>query len=266
MRNPSDLRLVDLEVDSSVEPEIALSILPPAPPRILALVTSAPPGWPWEQTRVAMLEARHGAPLPIEQVHLRLRRLTPWRPNQPARFAAFYVRAAEITARLEAVVEVEGRPTPVTFEPPEALARRARRSLLAGVMAAGVAALLFLSIAAALLARAEGEQQLAAMEHDAAVKLRRAEALQAARRDSAALTLVQPGDPVAAPLSDLAWAMAAHAPDARIEVWRWDHGVVEVEARGEAPPFVDARRAMSRSGPVRRGVWRWRIEPGETRP
>lgn len=266
MRHPFDLRLVDLEVDNPVEPEIALSAEPPAPPRIFARVTSTPPGWPWEQARGAMLEARHGAPLPIDQMHLRLKRLTPWRPNQPARFAAFYVRAAEVTARLESVVDVEGRPTPVTFEPPEALALRARRSLLVGVTAAGVAALLFVSIAGALWARAEGEQHLAAMERDAAAKLRRAETLQAARRDSAALTLVQPGDPVAAPLSDLAWAMAARAPDARIEAWRWDHGVVEVEARGETPPLVDARRAMSRSGPVRRGVWRWRVEPAEARP
>ena len=263
MRHPFDLRLVDLEVDVSVEPEIALTAELPAPPKIFARVTGAPPGWPWEQTRGAMLEARHGAPLPIEQMQLRLKRLTPWRPNQPARFAAFYVRAAEVTTRLDAVVDVEGQPTPVTFEPPEALARRARLSLLAGMTAAGVAALLFVSITAALLARAEGEQQLAAMERDAAAKLRRAEALQAARRDSATLTLVEPGDRIAAPLSDLAWAMTARTPDARVEVWRWDHGVVEIEARGEAPPFVDARRAMSRSGPIRQGVWRWRIEPEE---
>lgn len=265
MRHPFDLRLVVPEIDLSVEPEIALIAEPAAPPKIFARVTNAPPGWPWEQTRGAMLEARHGAPLPIEQMQVRLRRLTPWRPNQPARFAAFYVRAAEVTPRLDAVVDVEGQPTPVTFEPPEALARRARLSLLAGVAAAGVAALLFVSITGALLARAEGEQQLAAMERDAAAKLRRAETLQAARRDSASLTLIQPGDRVAAPLSDLAWAMAMRAPDARIEAWHWDHGVVEVEARGEAPPFVDARRAMSGSGPVHRGVWRWRIEPGEAR-
>ena len=154
----------------------------------------------------------------------------------------------------------------VMFEPPEAAAARARRALAVGLATAGVAALLAISVAGALLARTQGEQQLSAMERDAAVKLRRAEAIQTARRDSATLTLAQPGDRPAAPITDLAWAMAARAPDARIEAWRWDHGVVEVEARGEAPPFVDPRRVMSRAGSVRPGVWRWRIEPDGGRP
>lgn len=261
MRNPFDLRLVELDVDNPAEPQIALAAQPPTPPPVLARTISAPAGWPWEQTRGAALEARHGAPLPIDQMHVRLRRLTPWRANQPASFAAFYVRAAEITARFETVVEVEGQALTVMFEPPEAAADRARRALVAGLAVAGVVALLTISTAGALLARAHAEQQLSAMERDAAVRLRRAEALQAARRDSASLTLVQPGDRLATPITDLAWAMAARAPDARIEAWRWDHGTVAIEARGDAPPFVDARRIISRGGPVRSGVWQWRIEP-----
>ena len=268
MRNPFDLRLVDLDIniDSPAEPDLALTSPPPAQPKVLTRTIQAPAGWPWEQARSAALEARHGAPLPIDQVYLQIRRLTPWRANHPASFAAFYVRAAEVTTRLETVVDVEGRSVTVLFEPPEAAAARARRSLAAGIAAAGVMALLSFSGAGALLARAEGEEQLASMERDAAIKLRRAETLQAARRDSATLTLVQPGDRPAAPITDLAWAMAARAPDARIEAWRWDHGAVEVEARGDAPPFVDPRRVISRTGPVRPSVWRWRVEPESGRP
>ncbi len=266
MRNPFDLRLVEFDLDSPAEPELAFATEPPAPPPVLTRTISAPPGWPWEQTRGAALEARHGAPLPINQMHLRLKRLTRWRAKQPASFAAFYVRAAEITARFETVVEVEGRAMTVMFEPPRAAADRARRSLVAGFAAAGVVALLTIATTGALLARAEGETQLSTMERDVAVKLRRAETLQAARRDSATLTLVQPGDRLVAPVTDLAWAMAARAPDARIEAWRWDHGVVLVEARGEAPPLIDPRRVMSRVAPVRSGVWRWRIEPEGARP
>jgi hypothetical protein len=265
MNNPFDLRLVELDIDGAAEPELALAAEPDVSPRVLTRTITAPSGWPWEQVRGATLEARHGAPLPIAQVYLQIRRLTPWRANQPATFAAFYVRAAEITARLKTVIEVEGRSVKVMFEPPEAVARRARRSLITGLATAGVVALLVVAAAGALLARAEGEQQLSAMERDAAVKLRRAETVQAARRESAALTLVQPGDRPAAPITDLAWAMAAQAPNARIEAWHWGHGVVEVEARGEAAPFVDPRRVMSRTGPVRPGVWRWRIEPDGAR-
>jgi hypothetical protein len=169
-------------------------------------------------------------------------------PNQGALFAACYVRASEIVERFETEVESRRPRVQVVFEPPEALARRARRALLVGAAAAGVAALLFVSIAGALLARAQGEEQLATMEHDAAVKLQRAEASQLVRRQSAALAAASPGDRVASPLADLAWAMAARGPDARIQAWRWDHGVSRIEARGEASPFTDPRRAVTREG------------------
>lgn len=255
MSMPLDLRLVDLddqvvgEVDAE---ELAGAVTPP----VFARVVLAPPGWPWEQVRGAQLAARHEAPLPMDQVHLRLRRLRPWRPGQPARFAACYVRASEIRERFEAKVEVEGQQVEVVFEPPEALARRARRSLLVGSAAAGVAALLFVSVAAALLARSQGEKQLATLEHDVAVKLQRAEAAQSLRRQSAALAAASPGDRTSVPMADLAWAMAARAPDARIEAWRWDHGASRVQARGEASPFADPHRAVTREG-----AGLWRIEP-----
>lgn len=263
MRAPLDLRLVepdDLSVVEGARDDIARGeAAAVAQPRVFARAVHAPAGWPWEQVRAAQLAARHEAPLPIDQVHLRLKRLAPWRPSQAARFAACYVRISEVAERFEAQVEVEGRPVQVAFEPPEALARRARRSLLVGVGAAIAAALLFVSIAGALLARTQGEEQLASLEHDAAVKLQRAEAAQSVRRQSAALVAASPGEPIAAPLADLAWAMAARAPDARIQAWRWDHGVSRVEARGEASPFADPHRAVTREGG---GVWR--IEPEET--
>ncbi|WP_089928577.1 hypothetical protein [Caulobacter sp. UNC279MFTsu5.1] len=253
-----DLRLVESDLEAALAP-LGAEPAEAATPRVFARAVQAPAGWPWEQVRGAQLAARHEAPLPIDQVHLRLRRLTPWRPAQAARFAACYVRASEVGERFEARVEVEGQQVQVVFEPPEALARRARRSVLVGGAAAAVAALLFVSIAGALMARAQGEEQLATMEHDVAVKLQRAEAAQSIRRQSAALAAASPGDRIAAPLADLAWAMAARAPDARIEAWRWDHGVSRIEARGEASPFADAHRAVTHEG-----AGRWRIEPEET--
>jgi hypothetical protein len=259
MRTPLDLRLVETDGGALGEALHSDETASAAPaPRVFGRIVQAPAGWPWEQARGAQLAARHEAPLPIDLVHLRIKRLTPWRPRETALFAACYVRASEIRERFEAEVELEGRRVQVMFEPPEALARRARRSLLVGVAAAAVAALLFVSIAGALLARAQGEEQLAAMEHDAAVKLQRAEAAHLVRRQSAALAAASPGDRVAVPLADLAWAMAARGPDARIEAWRWDHGVSRVETRGETSPFTDPRRAVSREGA---GVWR--IEPQE---
>ena len=118
MRSPLDLRLVDADVEPRDEPVAAA-----VPPSVFARSVATPPGWPWEQARGALLEARHGAPLPIDQMLVRLKRLTPWRPGQGARFAACYVRATEIEARFEARVDVEGQAVSVAFEPPEALAR-----------------------------------------------------------------------------------------------------------------------------------------------
>ncbi|WP_165189879.1 hypothetical protein [Caulobacter soli] len=256
MRTPLDLRLV--EADGEAVTDIAFDEAPAAPPRVFTRAIQAPAGWPWEQRHGAQLAARHEAPLPMDQVHLQLKRLTPWRSNQSALFAACYVRVSEIQERFEADVEVEGRRAQVVFEPPEAQARRARRALLVGVAAAGVAALLVVSVAGALLARAQGEEQLATLEHDAAVKLQRAEASQLVRRQSAALVAASPEDRVSSPLTDLAWAMAARGPDARIETWRWDHGVSQVEARGETSPFIDLHRTVTRVGATT-----WRIEPEE---
>ena len=262
MRNPLDLRLVDVETDADLDAPLSAAPNQAAPPpNVFARAVQAPAGWPWEQARGAQLAARHEAPLPMDQVYLQLKRLTPWRPTDSALFAACYVRVAEIQERFETHVTVEGWPVQVVFEPPQALARRARLSLVVGAAAAALAALLFVSVAGALLARAQGEEQLAAMERDATVKLQRAEAAQLIHRQSAALAAASPGDRVAAPLADLAWAMAAREPDARIEAWRWETGGNRVEARGEASPFADVRRAVRREDATSRSASVWRIEP-----
>jgi len=262
-----DLRLVDKDDEPVVE---ALSLAveaeaesPVQPPRVFSRLIAAPAGWPWEQVRGAQLAARHEAPLPIELVYLQLKRLTPWRPSQSASFAACYVRMADVEERLDTQVDLDGQKIRVVFEPPQVQARRARWSLMVGAGAAALAALLVVSVAGALVARGRAEEQLAAMEHDASVKLRRAEAAQRARREAAALAAISPGERPGAAVVYLAWAMAARDPDARIEAWRWDHGVSSVRARGEASPFNDPARSVTREGPAGRGANVWRIEPRE---
>lgn len=258
-----DLRLVDEDdglgsalSSAAAEPRVRAD--GQGEPQIFVRAVATPAGWPWDQTRGAELAARHEAPLPIALVHLRLKRLTPWRPNQSATFAACYIRAAEVRERMEAEVEVEGRRFPVMFEAPEVRARRARWSLAMGGGVAAAVALLIVSVAGALVARGQAEDQLAAMERDVAVKLRWAEAAERTRRESAALAAVAPGERTGAALTDLAWAAAARDPDARIEAWRWDHGAASVRARGEVSPFIDPSRPA-----IREGANLWRIGLGE---
>ena len=187
-----------------LEPELRLVLSDPddidvgqafgaPPPSVFARAVQAPAGWPWEQTRAALLEARHAAPLTIDEMQLRLVRLTPWRPNEPARFAACYVRANEVTGRFETSVEIDGRSIEVVFEPPEAMAQRARRSLALAVATTAVVAIVFVAITGALLARSQAEQQLSDLERLADSKLRRAQTSQLAWRESAALAAAQPG-------------------------------------------------------------------------
>ena len=63
-----------------------------AGPTIFVRTFTTPPGLPWDQSRVAMLEVRSGAPLPLGEVIYQLRRLDPWFVGRSARYAAFYVR------------------------------------------------------------------------------------------------------------------------------------------------------------------------------
>jgi len=252
-----DLRLIDEAIEAAAAPQTP----PPARPSVFSRLVVVPAGWPWDQTRAARLEASHGAPVPIVQLQLQLRRLAPWRSNEPARFAACYVRTEELTERLVETVEIEGRRVEVTFDPPEAAARRARLMLGVGLASALAAALLAMAVGGALSARFEAEERLSAMETELAAKMRRLQALQAAERESRLLASAQPGDDVGAALRALAWAGSARAPDARIEAWRWDHGAAAVEARGEDPPFMETGAARRDERPLRRGVYLWVIEP-----
>lgn len=258
MKFDTDLRLV-LDDPGEIDDTQASSVQVPS---VFARAVQAPAGWPWEQTRAAMLEARHAAPLPIDEMQLRLVRLTPWRPNEPARFAACYVRASEVTERFEAQVDIEGRIVDVVFEPPEALAARARQSLAIAVASATVVAIVFVAITGALLARSQAEEQLSALERQADSKLRRAQNAQLAWRESAALAAAQPGARVDLAIQDLSWSMSTRDPEARLEAWRWEDGVISVQSRSPTPPFLDESRQQSRSvRPVRRFVWLWTVAP-----
>ena len=56
--------------------------------------------------------------------------------------------------------------------------------------------------------------------------------------------------------------MATRDPEARLEAWRWEDGVMSVQSRSLTPPFLDERRQQSRSAkPAGRFAWVWTIEP-----
>lgn len=235
---------------------------PSVEPKVFVRTIAAPPGWPWEQQRAASLDARHGAPLPLGEVAMQLRRIEAWRPGQAARYAAFYVRRGEVRGRLETQVDVAGQLQRVTFLAPGEQQRLARRFAYTAIAACVVVAVIFLSIVSAMFSRQEAEAQLQAAEAAASAKLRQARAFHTLRAQSEALDASDRGERLNTVLADLAWASTAKAPDARIEAWRWQGGLMAVEARGDASPFTATDRLIQKSPKaLHKRVWLWGVGP-----
>jgi hypothetical protein len=253
MTGVHDLRLVD-EDPAAAQPE---------PPRVFVRAISTPPGLPWDQHRAAALEARMGAPLPLDTVAWQLRRLSAWRSDAPGRFAAFYVRAQEVRQRLTTEVEVEGRRLQVDFLSPAERARRQR--LIGGVAAAAAVAAMALAGTAmlALQARSDAAARLDMLEQKTAARLRQAEKGAALKGQALILDRARMrGRSLGQALDDLAQVSAAKAPDARVQAFHWDRGYVAVEVRGDAAPFPGLGARMQKSArPLRPGVWLWIMAP-----
>lgn len=259
MTAPGNLRLI-LDDQAPVSPEGEAPVA--TGPKIFVRTIAVPPAWPWEQHRAAGLDARHGAPLPLGDVAMQLRRIEPWRPAHGGRYAAFYVRRGEVRGRMEAQVEVAGQLRRVVFLGPGEQQRAARAVVLVAVVAFVVVAAIALSVAAAMLSRDRAEAQLQTAEAAGTAALRQARGVHALKAQSEALDSVDRGSRLDAVLADLAWASSAKAPDARIEAWRWQGGLMAVEARGEASPFIATDRLVQKAPkPLRKRVWLWGVGP-----
>jgi hypothetical protein len=247
---------------------------PPAPeaktpePKIFVRSVSAPAGMPWSQARIAALEARLGAPLPLHEVVYQLQRLETWRWGQPARYATFYVRAREVGDALSTTIEVDGRPISVQFLSKAEQARRGRSLLIVALIAAGFAALLVAAITTALAARAASAERLADVEHLAMSRLKAAESEERLKEQTRALNAagIEPHR-MSDVFKDLNWASAAKSPAAHIQALHWDHGYLAVEVRGDAEPFAQTDRTIVKvAKPIRAGTWLWGITPTQPPP
>jgi hypothetical protein len=231
--------------------------------RVFAQVISTPPGLPWDQMRVARLEAGLSAPLPISDLAFQLHRLEAWAFGAPGRFAACYARRSEAMSGLAETLEIEGRTIKVRFEAPALAARRRRLQLAVGLGAAVIVAISASAIVAALTARDENEAQLSALEAQVQARLRQADQRLSLAAEAGALdTADVSGQNLDHVLSDLAWVAEAKVPEAKLNAWVWQKGAMAVEARGDQSPFQNADRVVKRAPkPLRRGVYLYGIEP-----
>jgi hypothetical protein len=175
--------------------------------QVFVRTLSAPAGLPWDQLRAAVLEARLGAPLPLGEVVYQLKRLEPWTPGKPARFAAFYVRAQAIGERLSAQPVVDGEPIPIEFISRAAQRRRSQRFMILASAGGLLSAILLGSTLTALSARSQAAAELETAEQLAALKVDQAKAVQKLKDQSRMLDGAGlKGRSLEAFLSDLAWA------------------------------------------------------------
>ncbi len=229
--------------------------------RVFVRVIATRPGPPWDQARQAALEARLGAPARLADIVWRLRRLDPWRPGGPARFAAVYARVEDARNGLVAAPMVEGRQVSVSFTPPAQQARRLRRLGAVALASAVVAALAFGLASTVIARRSQTGALLDSAERASASRLRQADALGRLKRQALALDGEGlRGRRIADLLADVAWASAAKSPAAHVQALHWDHGFMAVEVEGADPPFASPDRPVQRSkAPVRPGVWLWGV-------
>ena len=216
-------------------------------------VISTPAAWPWRQQQMAALDARLGAPLPIEQLHVRVRRLDPWRRGQAARFAATYVRAAGVTRSL-----FPGGPNLS-----KAIATSPLRQALPHAALWLVALLLTgLALVTGFHRRQDGEDTLAALERRAGLQVRAAHQLVRRKADARLLDEMQARQRSSEQvLRDLAWLSQHRRGDVAVEGFHWKEGIAALEVASPNSPFQDVDRRVERAGrPVRPGVWLWGVE------
>lgn len=231
-------------------------------PQVFVRAFSVPAAMPWEQTKAAQLEARHGAPLPIAEVMHRFRRLGSWSPGRAGRFAVFYIRRREYKQAFETVVEVDGEPIKVAFGAGGAQLQRAQSGLIYTALIGALVLVLVGGAAAALKARSAAAAQADAVEQALEAKARMAAGLTRQREYARALrTAAGRAAPVGDVLADVAWATSVRNPDAKVMALHWDHGFLAAETRGATAPFEVPPEALEKSErPIRSGIWLWGVQ------
>ena len=236
-------------------------------PPVLTRVLATPPGLPWDQARVARLEAARAAPVAIETLTLRLKRLSPWRQGKAGAFVAFYVKTEALGGGFRTSKVVDGRTLIVDFKS-RAQARAEAKLLTVFAAVAGAATVALLtSVIASVAIRNAGDQRLDDLARRSAHELRQAKVTSVLKRQNAALrTADNPGVYVGEMLEDLAWASRARRSDVPLEGFHWRPAGFGVEVRGaEARPFADAA-VVRAARPLRPGIWLWIKARGQAQP
>ena len=220
---------------------------------------NTPPGAPWDQYRAAKLDGEFGAPLPLDQIAMGLKRLEPWKPRKTGRFAVAYVRRSELGARRAITAKVDDQT--VVFSVGSYGPRTMLTDPRLGLVIIGLAAAISMGLAVSKSwrARTYNEAALARLERAAGRVSQQALRRQQEASDARLLANVKADGRSFADLGrDLAWLGTARKPSATIRTVHWDGGVLDITVSGPDRPVVGSERPVE-IGPREDGLGHWRI-------
>lgn len=228
------------------------------PFRPFTRVLATPPGWPWDQSRAAMLEARHTSPVSSDGVNIIVRRLKAWAMGESGEFVAIYLRAGDPLPAQGLDVEVRGRTIHIELPSKAARAEQLKDQLTrVGAVAVMVVVVLAL-VTLAFERRTALDNHLGDAELQIDREAREAHALAHAKQNAEALSELGVTDGLDKAINDLAYVAAAKDPAARLDAFYWSKGFWAVEAHGNEAPVKDTGLTLQKSAkPVRPGVWLW---------
>jgi hypothetical protein len=233
-----------------------------APPAVFPRVIETPPGMPWDQSRIAQLEAARAAPMAISSLTLRLKRLGRWSHGAKGKFAALYVKTEDIGSDFTASIVVEGRKLNVDFRSKAQMQAQARRTAVLGVAVGSAVLLGVVVVLVAAAARHRADEKLDTLERLTRRQAQQAQTQNRLKRQNAALNgVADRGEPVAAVLEDLAQVSKSRLTATPLEGFHWRPEAIGVEVRGDGAPFA-AGEAERLAKPLRPGVWLWARDRG----
>jgi len=228
------------------------------PFRPFTRVLATPPGWPWDQSRAAMLEARHTSPVSNDGVNIIVRRLKGWALGDGGEFVAIYLRAGDVFPAQGLDVDVRGRTIHIDLPSRAARAEQFKDQAIRIAAAAVMVVVVLGLVPLAFERRGAFENRLDEAEVRIEHEAREAHAVARAKQDAEALSELGATDGLDKAVADLAYVSAAKDPAARIDAFYWNKGFWAIEARGGDVPIKDNAVTLQKSAkPVRPGVWLW---------
>jgi len=225
------------------------------PPRYIRALT-VPAAAPWDQQRAALLNAELNSPLPNDQVLIQVKRLGSWRPNEQARFAAAYVKRADVSATTRFAQELDGIVVAFEFSTAASKSVARRRAILDLGLISSLLVVTLVAGAASLERRAETVAALAVAQRTDDQAIRRARLssriTKNLRKLGAAGYAGRSGGDL---LADLSWLARYRNSNSVLQSITWDRGNFVLRSIDPTPPLLSSVGIQTEAPDANGQVW-----------